>query len=122
MKVYERIKTYREHKKISQEAVSYNLDLSQSQYSRRESGEIPFTADEVEMLSSILDVKISELYGEETIIFNNHNQKGGNFGQHITVHDKLIEQFEERIKEKEKIIQLLEDKINYIEKSLIKQI
>lgn len=111
MKVFERVKSLRVSKKISQESIAFELSLNQSQYSRRECGEIPFTADEVEKLSSILDVKISELYGEETIIFNKHNQKGGTLGQYITVPDKLIEQYEERLKEKETIIQLLREQI-----------
>lgn len=42
MKIHETIKEIREDKKISQEVVAHNLRLSQSQYSRRESGEIKF--------------------------------------------------------------------------------
>lgn len=115
MKVYERIKTTRENKKLSQDSVAFNLNLGQSQYSRRENGEIPFSAEEIEKLSAILDTKISELYGEETIIFNSHNQKGGAFGQfenYITVPDKLIDQYEKRLEEKETIISLLKEQIN----------
>lgn len=112
MKVNQRIKYIRENKRLSQEAVAFQLELSQSQYSRRENGEIPFTTNEIETLADILDVKIAELYGEETIVFNNKNQKGGSFGQFIAVPDLLIEQYEARLKEKERIIQLLEEKIS----------
>ena len=116
MKVYERVKTVRENKKLSQDSVAYELDLNQSQYSRRENGEIPFSAEEIEKLASVLDTKISELYGEETIIFNNHNQKGGAFGQYVTVPDKLIEQYEKRLEEKETIILLLREQIEMLKK------
>ncbi len=121
MKVYERIKTARENKKLSQDSVAFDLDLGQSQYSRRENGEIPFSAEEIEKLSGILDTKISELYGEETNIFNSHNQKGGTFGQfenYFNIPEKLIEQFEKnieqyekRLEEKETIISLLKEQI-----------
>lgn len=114
MKIFERVKSLRESKKLSQESIAFELSLNQSQYSRRENGEISFSAEEVERLASVLDTKISELYGEETVIFNNHNQKGGTLGQYITVPDKLIEQYEERLKEKETIIQLLREQIAMI--------
>ncbi|WP_278354083.1 MULTISPECIES: helix-turn-helix domain-containing protein [Bacteroidota] len=120
MKVYKRVKNLRENKKISQDSVAYELNLNQSQYSRRENGEIPFSAEEIEKLASVMDTKISELYGEETIIFNNHNQKGGAFGQienYVTVPDKLIEQYEKRIEEKETIISLLKEQINTLKKA-----
>lgn len=111
MKLHERIKSIREEKKLSQESVAYELGMSQSQYSRRESGEVNFLADEIMIISKALDTKIAELYGEETTIFNNHHQKGGNFGYYITIPELLIEQYEKRLKEKDEIIQMLKSKL-----------
>ncbi len=116
MKIHEKIKEIREFKKISQEVIAYELGLDQSQYSRREKGEIKFVVDEIELISKILDTKISQLYGEETLIFNNHDQKGGNFGQYISVPEKLIEQYEIRLLEKEKLIDFLKEQISYYNK------
>jgi len=107
MKLHERIKTIREEKRISQEAIAYKLGMSQSQYSRRENGEVKFLADEIIQLSSALDSKISDLYGEETTTLNNHNQKGGNFGYYVMIPEKLIEQYEKRLQEKDEMIALL---------------
>lgn len=114
MKIHEKIRLSRELKKMSQESVAFDLNLNQSQYSRRESGEIPFSADEIGKLAPILGVKVSELYGEETMVFNNHNQKGGAFG--IAISDKIIELYEERLKEKDAIIALLKERIDSINK------
>lgn len=116
MKVFERVKTIRERKRISQNAIAYKLDLDQSQYSRRENGRVPFSAAEIEEIAAVLEINISELYGEATATFNNHDQNGGAFGQYITVPDKLIEQYEKRIEEKETIISLLNEQIEILKK------
>lgn len=107
MKLHEKVKLLREEKKLSQDYVAHELGLNQSQYSRRENGQISFIAEEISPLAALLETTIAELYGEETIIFNNHDQKGGNFGQHLNIPDKLIEQYEVRLKEKDEMIQML---------------
>ena len=107
MKLNEKIKSLREERKLSQESLAHELNLDQSQYSRREKGDIQFVPDEIKKLSKLLDTTISNLFGEEPIIFNNKDQKGGNFGQYIISSEKLIEQYELRIKEKDEIIALL---------------
>ena len=110
MKIHEKIRDIRESKKISQSAIAHELGLEQSQYSRREKGEIQFVPEEIAILSKVLKTTISNLFGEETIVFNNNEQKGGNFGQYITMPEKLIEQYELRIKEKDELISLLRKK------------
>ncbi|WP_452218600.1 helix-turn-helix domain-containing protein [Lacinutrix undariae] len=102
-----KVKLLREDKKISQEFVSHQLGLSQSQYSRRENGEVKFVAEEIGKLAKLLEVSVSHIYGEETNSFTVHTQNGGNFGQYIQVSEKLIEQYEARLKEKDEIILLL---------------
>ena len=93
--------------KISQEFISHELGLSQSQYSRRENGEVKFVAEEIGKLAKLLEVSVSHIYGEETNSFTVHTQNGGNFGQYIQVSEKLTEQFEARLKEKDEIILFL---------------
>lgn len=78
--------------------------MDQSQYSRRENGEIEFSPTEITKISVILETTIASLFGEETNLFNNNDQRGGNFGQYVYMPEKLIEQYELRIKEKEDII------------------
>lgn len=114
MLLHERVKNIREEKKFSQDFIAHELGLSQSQYSRRESGEIKFNADEVLNLSKVLTTHISDLYGEPALTFNNHNQQGGAFGQIHKVYnipDKLIEQYEKRLQEKDELIALLKKQL-----------
>ncbi|MDO5655571.1 MAG: helix-turn-helix transcriptional regulator [Flavobacteriaceae bacterium] len=88
------------------------MGLSQSQYSRREKGKIRFVMDEVQKLSQLLETTVAELFGEETTVFSNNNQKGGVFGQYVSVPEKLIEQYEVRLKEKDDLINLLKQQLN----------
>ena len=114
MEVFEKVRFFREAKKMSQEIVSSVLDIEQSQYSRRESGHIPFSIAELEKLSVVFDVEISEFLKEKTIIFTSNNQSGGSFGQYVSVPDKLIEQYELRLKEKDEMIEILKDPLKNI--------
>jgi transcriptional regulator with XRE-family HTH domain len=100
MELHENVKFYREAKKLSQDSVAYNLGLDQSQYSRRENGTIQFKSDEISKLNS------------ESVIFNNTNQQGGNFGQYISFPEELQKQYELRIKEKDEMINVLKEEIS----------
>ncbi len=115
MKLQDKVKFLRENKRLSQESVAYDLGLSQSQYSRRENGSIKFNSDEIFNLIKILDVNPSELFSDDSIVFNNTNQKGGVFGNIISYPEELIKQYEFRLKEKDDIILLLKDKIDKLE-------
>lgn len=112
MKIHEKVKLLREEKKLSQDFIAHQLGLSQPQYSRRESGEIKFIADEIGKLAKALETSISNLYGEETNSFSIQTQNGGNFGQYVTIPEKLIEQYEARLREKDEIISLLREKLS----------
>jgi transcriptional regulator with XRE-family HTH domain len=118
MKLHEKVKFFRESKRFSQESLAHELGLNQSQYSRRENGGIQFSAEEIARLSQLLEVTANELFGDETIVFNNNDQKGGSFAQFISLPNELIEQYEARIKEKDELIQALKDKIALLENSL----
>jgi transcriptional regulator with XRE-family HTH domain len=107
MDIATKIKLLREEKKISQEFISHQLGLSQSQYSRRENGEVKFIAEEIGKLAQLLEVSVSYIFGEESNSFTVHTQNGGNFGQYIQASEKLIEQYEIRLKEKDDMILLL---------------
>jgi transcriptional regulator with XRE-family HTH domain len=99
---------------MSQKYIASVLEIEQSQYSRRENGQIPFSINELEKLSNIFEVQISDFFVEKIIIFTSNNQSGGAFGQYLSVPDKLIEQYEARLKEKEEMIKLLKEQIQYL--------
>lgn len=97
----------REGQKLSQVYLANELNLDQSQYSRREKGEIPFVPNEIVKISKLLKTSISNLFGEENI--SNENDARVDIG--ILIDEKLIEQYELRIKEKEEVIALLKSQI-----------
>jgi transcriptional regulator with XRE-family HTH domain len=77
------------------------LGLNQSQYSRREKGEIPFIPNEIQKLSVLLETSISDLFGEKIASSDT-----------VLIHEKLIAQYELRIKEKDQLIEILKSQIN----------
>lgn len=111
MEIFEKVRFFREQKKLSQEYVSTLLNIEQSQFSRRESGQIPFSINELEKLSELFDVDVTHFFKNDTVVFTSNNQSGGSFGQYLSIPDRLIEQYELRIKEKDDLIQLLQEQI-----------
>jgi transcriptional regulator with XRE-family HTH domain len=116
MEIHERVKFYREAKRMSQDSVAFKLGLDQSQYSRRESGVIKFDSDEITKVCEVLDITPMELFNTESVIFNNTNQQGGDFGQYIALPEDLIKQYDLRLKEKDEMIELLKEKIKMMSK------
>jgi transcriptional regulator with XRE-family HTH domain len=112
MQLHEKVKYFRESKRLSQESVAYQLGLNQSQYSRRENGAIKFNSDEISQLCEVLEVSPLKLFNSESIIFNNNNQQGGNFGQYIALPEEL--QYELRIKEKDEMIAILKEELSIL--------
>lgn len=111
MTLNQKVKLLREDKKLSQSYIAHELAIEQSQYSRREKGEIQFIPDEIIKLSKLLEITIASLFEEKATVLNNIDIKGGDFAQYISASEKLIEQYELRIKEKDDIISLLRQKI-----------
>ena len=116
MEIFEKVRFFRVQKKLSQEFVSTLMNIEQSQFSRRESGQIPFSINELEKLSELFDVEFSGFFKEKTVIFTSRNQSGGSFGQYVSIPDRLIEQYEMRLKEKEDMIDILKEQIKQIKK------
>lgn len=111
MTVFEKVKFFREKQGYSQEKLAYQLGIEQSQYSRRENGQVKFSIDEVVAISKILNLDISELVSDQTVVFNLSTQNGGNFGQYLNIPESLIAQYEQRLKEKDEMISLLKNMI-----------
>ncbi len=86
--------------------------MIQSQYSRRESGNIKFNSDEVLKLTKTFEVSLDELFGYDIIVLNNNNQKCGDFGNNIYIPKELISQYQLRIQEKDELILFLKERNN----------
>ena len=110
-----KLRDMRKQKGWSQEQVADSLYLSQSAYARIENGESCSLANNLDQICKVFEITPEELVkNTPDIIQKNTEQKGGiavnqNLGT-IQVPEKLIEQYEERIKELKETISLLKDK------------
>jgi len=118
-KIGKRIRALREVKGFSQEEMAEKLHISQSAYSRIETGETNGWVHLIEKLCEELDIKPDELFGGiESVNQNdmeNHSSAVLNnvySDAHITINhlsDKVVELYEEKIKHLEEEIKRLKD-------------
>ncbi|MEJ4088633.1 helix-turn-helix transcriptional regulator [Galbibacter orientalis] len=107
-----KLRSLRRIKGLTQEQVADYLHISQSAYARMENGESNSWSANIEGICEVFEISPEELLKSEAIIINN-NQQGGNSAYYIhqALSEKLIEQYEARLKEKDEIIQLLKERI-----------
>ncbi|WP_438967181.1 helix-turn-helix domain-containing protein [Flavobacterium sp.] len=108
-----KLKNLRKQKGWSQELVADKLHLSQSAYARIESGESHSWANHLEAICNVYEVTPQELLKCDNVIINSQ-QKGGNSNNAFIINqlsEKLIEQYETRLKEKEELITELKAKL-----------
>ncbi len=120
MQVGAKLKMLRERKKLSQQEIADFLDISQKTYSNIESDKSVPSLSHLAKLSELLDFNILDILKEQGITFNQTNcELKDNSGSYIVNNfsEKLIEQYETRLQEKEKIIKLLEEKIVMLKKT-----
>lgn len=109
------IKTYRELRKITREAMADMLDMSVSGYAKIERGETDLSITKLEKIAEILNVDITQILKFDTNqIFNiTHNQTVQGTGtraqsvhfhsdSHLDKYIKLLEAEVERLKEEVK--------------------
>lgn len=104
-----RIRKYREEKSLSQEELAEKLHISRSTYQRIENGETNSWINHIENICATLDVSMEDILKPEEgyVQVNNNNDSSNDNGsgviQNQTINyntsEKLIEQYEERIKE-----------------------
>ncbi|MCF6347567.1 MAG: helix-turn-helix domain-containing protein [Flavobacteriaceae bacterium] len=104
-----KIKRLRKEKGLSQEQVADHLHVSQSTYARIESGESSSWASYIEPISELFEIQPEELIKQESVIINHDQKGGGGYIQINQLSEKLMEQFELRIADKERMIKLLQE-------------
>lgn len=104
----------REVKKLSQEEVALALQVSQKTYANYECDKTMPSIQSLATLGSLLEIDILKALQNDGITFN---QTGNEFKDNSTgiinqLPEKLIEQYEERLKEKDAQIKWLRSQIN----------
>ncbi len=113
-----RIKKLREEKNISQEKMALELELTQSNYGRLEKDDKRLTVPKILKISEVLSVNISYLFNEQTakVIHQNNNENPSAYNvenlyqNNKEITDRLIDQYEARLKEKDELIAILRNK------------
>lgn len=117
--VGKKIQVLRKQKGLSQEQVADYIKVSQPVYTRIENGIGTSWAIYINNICSFFDITPEELVENKTkVIQENIDQKGGvavnqNLGT-IELSDKLIEQYERRLQEKDELIELFKRNSNLI--------
>lgn len=99
LKIGENIKKYREQKNITRDTLAADLNMSLSNYSKIERGEIDVSISRVQEIAQILDVDISQLLNfDATQIFNISNNKfvqgfGSKVQHNNSINDEYIDKY-----------------------------
>ena len=104
-----KLRSLRKEKGWSQEQTADYLCISQSAYARMEKGESHSWANSLSKICEVFEIAPEELFKQENVVINN-NQQGGYSTNALVVYrltEKLIEQYEARLKEKDEIIAVL---------------
>lgn len=104
-----RIKQLRQTKGYTQEHLADLLRISQSAYARLENGETYTWASHLEAICGIFEVNPEDIVRLDKIVINENQQGGSSNNAYIInqLSEKLIEQYEQRLKEKDDLIKEL---------------
>lgn len=109
MLIHEKVRDLRERKKLRQEDMAERLGLSQSAYSRMETGEARLDAELLPRIAEALDATIEDLLPVQ-VVFNAQNNSGGTNGcQHVELHfpqdmlQQLLDRYDTHAKELQRI-------------------
>ena len=111
--VGEKIKNLRKSRNLSQEEVAEFIHVSQSTYARIESGASNSWAGYILPLCELFNIQPEELLKTDHIVINNNNTSCQYSGGYVVnqLSDKLIEQYEKRLAEKDSLIAYLQKEL-----------
>ena len=102
--IHSKLRNARNQKGYSQEYMADCLGISQKQYSRLENGDSGITLDYLEKICKKLEINPQDLFTCE-VKQENQNQSGGYANSAYLIvnefSEKLIEQYEKRLKDKD---------------------
>ena len=121
--VKEKLIRARKEKKISQQDIAEHLNISQTQYLRKEKGEIEIKDEEWERIAKLLDVEVNDIKEENTNKFINQNFESvtesyyvGSNNIYCGIPEYLLENQQEYIELLKKEIENLKSRIAELEK------
>jgi len=106
-----KLKQFRKNKGMSQEQEADYLHVSQSAYARMEIGDSHSWASHINKICEVFEITPEELVKNENVIIGNIGTNNGvGYAEVVNqLSEKLIEQYEERIKELKERLKKYED-------------
>lgn len=113
MEIGKKLRTLRAEKGYTQEKLADLLKMPQAAYSNLENNKGKLDLNLIEKIAAIYEMDILDILKEESLSITNKKNKGGNNAFLIVnqLSDKLIEQYEACIVEKDEIIKELKQTI-----------
>lgn len=112
MEIGKKLRTLRAEKGFTQDKIADLLKIPQATYSNLENNKGKLDLKLIAKIAEIYDIDLLDILKEEGLSFHQKNTKGDNNGLVINqLSEKLIEQYEVRLKEKDIIILELKDRI-----------
>ncbi len=119
----------RNEKEFTQKDLAEYLNISQTQYSRKEKGEVEISDEEWERISKLLEIEVDEIkeedikntnnYFENTVTSSSFGNIGGTFYCNIPEfllesQKELVEMLKKEIRQKDAEIELLKKRIDQL--------
>ena len=108
------VKRIREQKDYSQDYMAVNMGISQSKYSRIESGEAKFSMIDLQKIADLLETDISEFLDAPKITIQNqtNNDNASGYVENLNIENK--ETTKQLIQAKDDIIQQMKDENQHL--------
>lgn len=101
MTLGEKLKKARIHKNFTQEYLAEVLNISQKTYSNFENDKTKPDFHQVEGIAKVLEVSVLDFLSGDSITINSTNGDHSGFIYQNQLPEKLIEQYEQRLKDKD---------------------
>mgnify|MGYP003608754564 FL=1 len=112
MEIGKKLRTLRAERGFTQEKMADLLSIPQASYSNLENNKGKIDLKTIQKIAEIYKIDVIDLLKEEGFSFHQKNKKGDNNGLVINqLSDKLIAQYEIRLKEKDVVISDLKELI-----------
>ncbi|MDO4782536.1 MAG: helix-turn-helix transcriptional regulator [Capnocytophaga felis] len=119
------IRKIREQKGFSQEYIANELNISQASYARLENEDTKITVERLYQIAKILDTEITDFFNSNKLNIQsqtyNAEAYGNGYVQNLVIENKdtlnrLVESYQERLKEKDKQIDFLKSLLQQFKK------
>jgi transcriptional regulator with XRE-family HTH domain len=110
MKIGNKLRVFRTEKGYTQEKIADLLQISQASYSNLENNIGKVDLKTIQKISEIYEIDLVPLLNQDGVNFNQNLNTSNNDSIINQLTEKLIEQYETRLKEKDKIIAKLKSR------------